>query len=138
MAVNKGYQTYQKNSIMTATPEELTLMLYDGCLKFMKQANIFIEENNIEKAHKAIVKAQNIIEELNLTLKMEYPIAESLRPLYIFILERLYEANVKKDTEIIDEIYPLVKDLRDTWKQAMKNAKIERMTGRKVVGETTE
>jgi len=131
MAINKGYQTYQQNSVMTASPEELTLMLYDGCLKFMRQANLFIEDNQIENAHRAIVKAQNIIEELNLTLKMEYPIAESLRPLYLFILERLYDANVKKDTAIIDEVYPLVKDLRDTWKEAMKSAKIERKMGRK-------
>jgi len=92
---------------------------------------LFIEDNQIENAHRAIVKAQNIIEELNLTLKMEYPIAESLRPLYLFILERLYDANVKKDTAIIDEVYPLVKDLRDTWKEAMKSAKIERKMGRK-------
>ncbi|MCT4663300.1 MAG: flagellar export chaperone FliS [Tissierellales bacterium] len=134
MAINKGYQRYKQNSVLTASPEELTLMLYDGCLKFMRQAKLFIDENNIEKAHNAIIKAENIIDELNLTLKMEYPVSKALRPLYTFILEKLYEANMTKDASIIDEVYPMVEDLRNTWKEAMRRAKIERKTGKKILG----
>lgn len=133
MAINKGYQRYKQNSVLTASPEELTLMLYDGCLKFMRQAKLFIEEKDVEKAHNAIIKAENIIDELNITLKMDYPIAKALRPLYTFILEKLYEANMTKDIAVIDEVYPMVEDLRNTWKEAMRRAKIERKTGKKIL-----
>lgn len=131
MAMANGYQQYKQNSIMTASPEELTLMLYDGCLKFMRQAKLAIEAKQVETAHVAINKAQNIIEELNLTLKMDFPISANLRQLYVFILEQLYEADVKKDVKLIDDAYGLVEELRDTWKEAMRRAKIERKTGKK-------
>lgn len=131
MAMANGYQQYKQNSVLTASPEELTLMLYDGCLKFMRQAKVFIEEKNIEAAHASITKAQAIIEELDVTLNMDIPISESLRPLYQFMTEQLIEANIKKETSYIDTIYPMVEELRDTWKEAMRRAKIERKTGKK-------
>lgn len=131
MAMANGYQQYKQNSVLTASPEELTLMLYDGCLKFMRQAKVFIEEKNIEGAHVSITKAQAIIEELDVTLNMDIPISESLRPLYQFMTEQLIEANIKKDAQYIDTIYPMVEELRDTWKEAMRRAKIERKTGKK-------
>lgn len=131
MAMANGYQQYKQNSVLTASPEELTLMLYDGCLKFMRQAKVFIEDKNIEAAHASITKAQAIIEELDVTLNMDIPISESLRPLYQFMTEQLIEANIKKETSYIDTIYPMVEELRDTWKEAMRRAKIERKTGKK-------
>lgn len=131
MAMANGYQQYKQNSVLTASPEELTLMLYDGCLKFMRQAKVFIEDKNIEGAHVSITKAQAIIEELDVTLNMDIPISESLRPLYQFMTEQLIEANIKKDAQYIDTIYPMVEELRDTWKEAMRRAKIERKTGKK-------
>lgn len=131
MAMANGYQQYKQNSVLTASPEELTLMLYDGCLKFMRQARVFIEDKNIEAAHVSITKAQAIIEELDMTLNMDIPISESLRPLYQFMVEQLIEANIKKETSYIDTIYPMVEELRDTWKEAMRRAKIERKTGKK-------
>lgn len=131
MAMANGYQQYKQNSVLTASPEELTLMLYDGCLKFMRQAKVFIEDKNIEAAHASITKAQAIIEELNVTLNMDIQISESLRPLYQFMTEQLIEANIKKETSYIDTIYPMVEELRDTWKEAMRRAKIERKTGKK-------
>lgn len=131
MAMANGYQQYKQNSVLTASPEELTLMLYDGCLKFMRQAKVFIEDKNIEAAHASITKAQAIIEELDMTLNMDIPISESLRPLYQFMTEQLIEANIKKETSYIDTIYPMVEELRDTWKEAMRRAKIERKTGKK-------
>lgn len=131
MAMANGYQQYKQNSVLTASPEELTLMLYDGCLKFMRQAKVFIEDKNIEGAHVSITKAQAIIEELDMTLNMDIPISESLRPLYQFMTEQLIEANIKKETSYIDTVYPMVEELRDTWKEAMRRAKIERKTGKK-------
>lgn len=126
-----GYQQYKQNSVQTASPEELTLMLYDGCLKFMRQAKIFIVEKKVPEAHNSIMRAQAIIEELNLTLNMDIPVSLNLRQLYVFILEQLIEANASKDAQYIDTIYPMVEELRDTWKEAMRRAKIERKTGKK-------
>lgn len=131
MAMTNGYQQYKQNSVLTASPEELTLMLYDGCLKFMRQGKLFIEENNIEGAHNSINKAQAIIEELNVTLNMDISISENLRLLYQFMLQQLIEANIKKEISYIDSVYPMVEELRDTWKEAMRRAKIEKKTGKK-------
>lgn len=131
MAMANGYQQYKQNSVQTASPEELTLMLYDGCLKFMRQAKIFIVEKKVPEAHNSIMRAQAIIEELNLTLNMDIPVSANLRQLYVFMLEQLIEANASKDAQYIDTIYPMVEELRDTWKEAMRRAKIERKTGKK-------
>jgi len=123
MALNNAYQQYQQNSIMTASPEELTLMLYNGAIKFIKQAEIFIEQKDMEKVHNSILRAQDIIAELNTTLNMSYEISENLRNLYTFILDRLRDANISKDKNILQEVVPIVEDLRDTWKLAMQEAK---------------
>ncbi|RKD32340.1 flagellar export chaperone FliS [Thermohalobacter berrensis] len=123
MVMNNAYQQYQQNSIMTASPEELTLMLYNGAIKFIKQGKIFIEQNNMEKANNSIIRAQDIISELNITLNMDYEISKNLRSLYTFILDRLMQANIKKDISILDEVLPLIEELRDTWQEAMKIAK---------------
>lgn len=123
MVVKNPYTQYQQDSIMTATPEELTLMLYNGAIKFVKQGKLFIEQKDIQNAHNSIVRAQDIISELNITLNMDYEISKDLRSLYTFILDKLMEANIKKDSKILDEILPIVEDLRDTWKEAMKLAK---------------
>ncbi len=126
MALNKsynGYQKYQQNSVMTAAPEELTLMLYNGAIKFIKQAKIFMEQKQVEKTHNAIVRAQDIITELNITLNMDYEISKNLRSLYDFMLTRLTDANINKDIKILDEVLPLLEELRDTWQEAMKKAK---------------
>ncbi|WP_026894455.1 flagellar export chaperone FliS [Clostridiisalibacter paucivorans] len=130
MAIGNPYAQYQQNSVMTASPEELTLMLYNGAIKFIKQAKIFINEKQMENAHKSIVRAEDIIAELNITLNMDYEISENLRSLYTFILDRLTDANVQKSTDVLNEILPLVEDLRDTWQQAMKQAKINKKTAR--------
>lgn len=130
MAIGNPYAQYQQNSVMTASSEELTLMLYNGAIKFIKQAKIFINEKQMENAHKSIVRAEDIIAELNITLNMDYEISENLRSLYTFILDRLTDANVQKSTDVLNEILPLVEDLRDTWQQAMKQAKINKKTAR--------
>tara|TARA_B100000965_G_C19468594_1_gene703023 strand:- start:56 stop:454 length:399 start_codon:yes stop_codon:yes gene_type:complete len=120
---NNKYQQYKNQSIMTAPPEELTLMLYEGALKFLKQAKIFMDSKDIEKTHNAIMRAKKIITELNVTLNMDYEISKNLRSLYSFMNERLSQANMKKDPSMIDEVIRLLEKLKDTWKQAMKIAK---------------
>ncbi|KNF09638.1 flagellar protein FliS [Gottschalkia purinilytica] len=125
MAISNPYQKYQQNSIVTASPEQLTLMLYDGAIKFMNMAKLYMEEKNIQETHNSIMRAQDIINELNITLNMNYGISKNLRSLYTYILEKLIDANLKKDYSILDEVISLVEDLRDTWKEAMQKNRIE-------------
>ncbi|KXZ39065.1 flagellar protein FliS [Alkalithermobacter thermoalcaliphilus JW-YL-7 = DSM 7308] len=123
MAMTNPYLTYQSQSINTATPEELTLKLYEGCIKFINLAIIGIEQKNIELANTNIIKAQNIINELNITLNMNYEISKTLRALYDYLYRRLVEANIKKDKKILLEVKEFVVEFRDTWKQAMHIAR---------------
>jgi flagellar protein FliS len=123
MAVNKAYSQYKSNSITTASPEELTLMLYNGLMRFLMQADKSIENKETEKAHENIVRAQDIIMEFQATLDMQYDISHNLLQLYDYMNRRLIEANIKKDRKIIAEVLRFATELRDTWVQAMKIAK---------------
>ncbi len=117
------YQQYKQNSIISADKGELTLLLYDGAVKSIKQGIKFIEEKKIQDVHNSIIKAQEIITYLSETLNMEYEISGSLSSLYEYINRRLIEANLKKDKLILGEVLGLVVDLRDTWREAVRIAK---------------
>ena len=114
------YQKYQNNSVMTASPEELTLMLYNGAIKFCNLGKEAIEKKDIQASHKNIVKAQAIIQELRVTLDPNYSISAEMKRLYEFIEQLLLEANLKKDIEKLDQALELIRDFRDTWQEAMK------------------
>ncbi|KIQ95159.1 Flagellar protein fliS [Anoxybacillus thermarum] len=114
------YQSYQTNAVQTASPGELTLMLYNGCLKFIAQAKKAIEEKNIEARNTNLLKAQKIIQELMVTLNMEYEVAKSMMTMYDYMYRRLVEANIKSDIVILEEIEGYVKEFRDTWKQVIQ------------------
>ena len=118
MAFNAA-NTYLNNKIMTATPTELTLMLYDGSIKFCNIAIKAIDENDISKANTNIIKAENIISELRATLDFNYEISNNLKDIYDYIYSRLVEANIKKDKDIMEEVLEHLRQLRDTWKEAM-------------------
>lgn len=124
MAVMPGnaYAQYNRNKILTASPAELTLMLYDGAIKFCNIAIMGIEQNDIEKTHKNIMKVQNIIEEFQLTLNFKYELSNDFNNVYNYLMKRLREANVKKDKEILDEVLEHLHTMRDTWKEAMRLA----------------
>lgn len=124
MAMNNPYSRYKEQTINTATPEELTLMLYDGCIKFLNIAIIGIDEKNIQLASNNIIKAENIISELRMTLNMDIEISNNLAAIYDYLNERLIEANIKKDKEIVGEVKNFITELRDTWKEAMKLARM--------------
>ncbi|RCX14785.1 flagellar protein FliS [Anaerobacterium chartisolvens] len=123
MALNKAYSQYKENSIFTSSPEELTLMLYNGLVKFIMQAQHAIGEKNIEKANNCIIRAQEIVKEFQATLDMKYDISQNLMSLYEYMERRLLEANLRKRADILEEVLGLAKELRDTWIQAVKNAK---------------
>jgi flagellar protein FliS len=122
MITSQGYAAYANNKIMTASPAELTLMLYEGAIKFSNIAITAIEEKNIEKAHQNIMKTQRIIEEFQATLDHKYPVAKDFDEVYNYLMMRLREANVKKDKEIMEEVLKHLRTMRDTWKEVMRTA----------------
>jgi len=126
MAISKAYNQYKENSIFTSTPEELTFMLYNGLVKFIMQAQLAIDEKQIEKANNSILRAQAIISELQSTLDSKYEISENLMLLYDYMNDKLIDANINKDIKILDEVLGFAKEIRDTWSQAMKIAKKEK------------
>ncbi len=111
---------YRQQNAMTASPGELTLMLFDGCIKDVKLMRMFIEEENIQKANEASLKAQAIITELMRSLNMQYEVSNSLYPLYEFMLNELISANIQKKNLKTDVVLELLTELRDTWQQAVR------------------
>lgn len=124
MIANRGYDAYAKNKILTASPAELTLMLYEGAIKFCNIAIAAIEEKDIEKAHNNITKVENIIAEFLSTLDHKYPVAQDFENVYNYLMERLLEANLKKDKEILEEVLTHLRTMRDTWKEVMEQNRI--------------
>ena len=120
MALPRVYAQYNNNKILSASPAELTLMLYEGAIKFCNIAIVAVESKNIEKAHVHIVKVERIIDYLRQTLNMDYPVSEDFEKIYGYLGRRLTEANVKKDKEILEEVNGHLHSMRDTWKQVME------------------
>ena len=122
MTNTHGYTAYANNRIMTASPAELTLMLYEGAIKFCNIALDSIEKKDIERAHTNIVKVENIIEEFTATLNHKYPVAKDFENVYSYLRQRLIDANIKKDPEILEEVLEHLRTMRDTWKEVMQKA----------------
>lgn len=122
MALNAA-SAYQSNKINTATPAELTLMLYDGAVKFCNIALLGIEEKDLSKANNNIIKAEKIILYLQSTLEFKYEVAKDFDNVYSYLYSRLIQANIRKDEEILKEVLVHLRDMRDTWKEVMKISK---------------
>ncbi|MFF5996795.1 flagellar export chaperone FliS [Lysinibacillus sp. KU-BSD001] len=121
MAANIAAQNaYKQNSVTTASPGELTLMLYNGCIKFLGKAKVAMQNKNIEEQNINILKAGAIIDELMTTLNMDIDISKQMLPLYEYMNRRLVEANIQNDVAIIEEVEGLVTEFRDTWKEVIK------------------
>ncbi|WP_223642414.1 flagellar export chaperone FliS [Planococcus sp. 4-30] len=123
MATINPYQAYQQNSVMTASPQELTLMLYNGSLKFIKMAKRAMADKHFEEKNTNIIKAQNIVQELRITLDLNIEMSAALAQMYEYMYSRLLDANMKNDPEALEEVETLMKDMRNTWKEAMALAK---------------
>ena len=120
MALPGAYAQYKNNKVLTASPAELTLMLYEGAIKFCNIAMMAIDSNDIQKAYTNIVKAEKIIDYLRVTLDMRYPVAQDFEKIYTYLSKRLIEANVKKDKAILEEVHMHLNSVRDTWKEVMR------------------
>lgn len=123
MAFPRAYGQYNNSKILTASPGELTLMLYEGAIKFCNIAIIAVEQKDIEKAHTNIQKTEHIIDYFRQTLDMKYPVAEDFERVYSYLSQRLIEANMKKDKEILQEVNMHLRSMRDNWKEVMKRSK---------------
>lgn len=120
MAMPNAYAQYNNNKIMTASPAELTLMLYDGAIKFCNAAIVAVEKKDVQGAHTNIIKVQKIIDYLRQTLDMRYEVAKDFENIYVYLAQRLVTANIKKDKEILEEVNEHLHSVRDNWKEVMK------------------
>ena len=120
--MNSAYAQYNNSKILTASPAELTLMLYEGAIKFCNIAITAIEQKDVEKAHNNIMKTQRIVEEFQMTLNHDYPVAKDFDVVYTYLLKRLMQANMKKDTDILEEVLQHLRTMRDTWKEVMRRS----------------
>ncbi len=120
MALSSAYNQYQNNKVLTASPAELTLMLYEGAIKFCNVAILGIEQKDIQKAHNNIIKVQRIMDYLRQTLDMKYAVAKDFENIYVYLSRRLVEANVRKDKEILEEVNMHLHSVRDNWKEVMR------------------
>ena len=120
MALPNVYSQYSNSKVLTASPAELTLMLYEGAIKFCNIAILGIEQKDIEKAHLNIIKTHKIVDYLRQTLDMKYPVSQDFERIYVYLSGRLVEANVKKDKEILEEVAEHLRSIRDNWKEVMR------------------
>jgi flagellar protein FliS len=114
---------YKENSVYTMRPEELTLTLYNGLVKFLMKAELGLFEKNIKMTNDNLFKAEDILYEFVVTLDMDYEVSNGLALLYDYMIRRIREANVNKNIEMVREVLGFAKDLRDTWQDAMKIAR---------------
>ena len=121
MLKQNGYAQYQNSKIMTASPAELTLMLYEGAIKFVNIAIMAMENKDPAKAHENVVKVEKIIQNFRDTLDKRYPIWEDFEKVYVYLLRRCHEANIAKDPEIMQEVVNHLRSMRDNWKEVMKS-----------------
>lgn len=127
--MNPYLKQYQQTEIKTSSPEKLLIMLYDGAIQFLNKAKIGISNKNIEETHNNIIAAQKIISEFmnSLDLKIGGEVAKNLYSLYEYLNYRLIQANIKKDIDMVDEVLNHLKDLKQTWEQAIKIASREKI-----------
>lgn len=111
---------YQRNSILTASPAELTLMLYEGAIKFCNMAMMAMEKDDFEKKNTFLKKAQAIIAELRGTLDHKYPVWEDFERVYEFIYNQLVDANINNDKQALENALQYIREMRDTWKEVMR------------------
>ncbi|MDR1664249.1 MAG: flagellar export chaperone FliS [Clostridiales bacterium] len=123
MPTENPHNKVLEEAVRLASKEDLTLMLYDGAIKFCNQAVTAIEKSDAQKAHALIIRAQDIVREFQLTLERKNEIAKDFDALYAYIHRRLVDANFSKDVKIINEVLSLLRELRDTWKEAMRLAR---------------
>lgn len=115
-----AYQAYRQTQVSTASQGELLLMLFDGAIRFARQAKEHLAEGDLEQVNDKLIRSQAIVNELSLALNFDAgEIAENLERLYDYIYQLLVQANISKDSEKIDSAVKMLDELRDTWAQVV-------------------
>ncbi|SDD77069.1 flagellar export chaperone FliS [Sporomusa acidovorans] len=117
---------YKQQQIMTAPPEELTLMLYNGAIRFITESLHALEEKDLEKAHHKNMRAQNIVHELMVTTDTDYEISKNWLIIEEYILHCLVQGNINKEKAPLEQAKKLLTEFRDTWVQVIKQVRRER------------
>ncbi len=122
MALPNAYSQYNNSRILTASPAELTLLLYEGAIKFGNIAILKMEQKDIQGAHNNIVRVEKIIDYLRETLDMKYPVAQDFENIYVYLSRRITDAMVSKNPADMEEVVMHLRSVRDNWKEVMKKA----------------
>lgn len=122
MALPNAYAQYNNSRILTASPAELTLLLYEGAIKFGNIAILKMEQKDIQGAHNNIVRVEKIIDYLRETLDMKYPVAQDFENIYVYLSRRITDAMVSKNPADMEEVVTHLRSVRDNWKEVMKKA----------------
>lgn len=118
--IGNPYAQYQNSKVLTASPAELTLMLYEGIIKFINVSIVAIHEKDYGKANTNIMKAERIVDHLSATLNYKYPVAKDFENIYKCIMDALLNGNIKKDVAELERALEYSRMIRDTWKEVMK------------------
>lgn len=116
-AMMNSYQQYKKHNVMMANPMELVIMLYNGIIKRLRQAEIAIDEKDIEAANEHLQNAQDLVIELMMGLDLSYGIAQNLLNIYEFVHHQITSINVSKQADDIEPLVSILTSLRDAWEQ---------------------
>ncbi len=126
----RGHEIYRATQTQTATGAELVVMLYEGAIRFLQQALGALASDDIQGAHNALVRAQRIVEELQIRIDRERgPVSDGLNALYAFMLRELEAANAKKDPQKVLAAIGLLRELLTAWRQAARQPIVGRGVG---------
>lgn len=120
---------YKNQQIMTSSPEQLTLLLYNGALRFLTESVLAMEQGDVQKSYHANLRVQDIVREFSRTLDMKYELSKSWAQLYEYTEYCLIQGNIKKDVQQLNEARSVLQELRDTWVEAMKQTHVARSAG---------
>jgi len=130
MANAQTANAYKNQAIMTASPEQLTLLLYNGALRFLSESIAAMEQGDLEKSHNANLRVQDIVREFVCTLDMRYEIAKTWAQLYEYVEYCLIQGNIKKDVQQLRNAKMVLQELRDAWEGAMKRVRLAQAGGK--------
>ena len=122
-------KAYKNQQIMTSSPEQLTLLLYNGALRFLAESILAMEQGDIQKSHNANMRVQDIVHEFVFTLDMNYELSKSWAQLYEYTEYCLIQGNIKKDLGQLNEAKSVLQGLRDTWIEVMQQTREARSVG---------
>jgi len=120
---------YKNQQVMTSSPEQLTLLLYNGALRFLMESIVAMEQGDIQKAHNSNMRVQAIVREFVITLDMSYELSQDWAKLYEYTQYCLIQGNVKKDVEKLQQAKSVLEDMREAWVGAMKQTHVARAVG---------